>query len=309
MKRTTAVTALVAFLVIDAVLVVVLFQRTGDARVEVGADQPVAASTPAVPDATDAATSDPEAAGPTSLEAIDDGLLARISRGRCAAESRPLVEISADQGATFDEIALPLLDETDSTTIRSVLQLRASSVTNMTMVASDEQCEERQFSTTDGGASWTESDSLTPPSSARGWYVDASGTGVVSPVVGSEPGCDVVALGAVSDRNAKVACADGSIRGTDDNGTEWVLLGTLDGVGAMNFTALSDGYAIAPSEDCEAAAFSTASTGLEWQAVGCVADEGTVQGLVGTDGQLFALVDGDVLLSTDQGQTWEPADA
>lgn len=296
--------ALVVFLAIDVVLLVLLLQKTSDARVETGIDESVATSTPAAPK-----SSDPEAAGPTALEAIDDGLLARISRGRCSAESSPLVEVSADQGATFDEVALPLLDEADNTTIRSVLQLRASSATNMTLVGSDEQCEERQFSTTDGGASWSESDSLTPPSSARGWYVDASGTGVVSPAGGSDPGCDVVALGAVSERNAKVACADGSIRGTDNNGDEWVLLGTLDGVSALTFTALSDGYAIAPSDDCEAAAFTTASTGLQWRAVGCVSDEGVVEGLVGTEGQLFALVDGDVLVSIDQGQSWEPAQA
>ncbi|MGJ9421477.1 hypothetical protein [Aeromicrobium sp. CF3.5] len=300
MKRTIAVMALVVFLVIDAVLLVVLFQQMGDARVSQNGDQPVSASTPTASD-----TPDPEAAGPAALEQIDDGLLARISRGRCTGQSAPLLEVSADQGATFNEVALPLLDDTENLAIRSVLQVRASSATDLTLVGSNQQCEERQFSTDDGGASWTESDSLSPPSTARGWYVDASGTGVVSPTGGSDLGCDVVALGAVSDRNAKVACADGTIRGTDSNGDEWVLLGTLDGVSAMTFTALSDGYAIAPSDDCEAAAFVTASTGLEWESVGCVADQGSVQGLVGTEGRLSALIDGDVLVSTDQGQTWD----
>lgn len=297
MKRTTAWAALAVFLAVDAVLLVVLLQRTSDARVEAGGGQPITTSTPTA--------SDPEAAGPTALEQIDDGLLARISRGRCADGAQPLLEISTDQGATFKELALPLLDSTDNTTVRSVLQVRAVSATELTLVGSDERCAERQFSTDDGGASWTESESLTPPDSARGWYVDASRTGVVSPTGASDPGCDVVALGAVSDRNAKVACADGSIRGTDDNGDEWVLLGMLDGVDAMTFTAVSDGYAIAAREGCDAAVFATASTGLEWSAVGCVADVGTVQGLVGTAAQLFAMVDGEVLASTDQGQTWQ----
>ena len=311
-KYRIAVVGFVLFLVADGLLFYAVRQHLDAA---VGAPPGDTAGTPSGTPSGAASSPGPESAGVQGLELSTSGLLARVSRGRCTADSRPLIEISADQGATFDEIALPLLEAVDDTslggrtaTVRTVLKVRAASVDQIAIIGSDEKCRARQFVTDDGGSSWRQSEVKNLPDSEEGWYVDAAGTGVVAPARATEPGCDVLALAPVSDRNAKVTCTDGSILGTDDSGDEWVRLGDLDQVAGLTFATLRDGYAAAPGDDCEARAYETSDAGGRWEPLGCIAKDERASALVGSTGRLYGLVDGVVQISTDGGQKWELAD-
>lgn len=301
MKRKAAVIGFVIFVLIDVVLFIALRNHVSREQV-IDDDTTSTPSAPATPPATEGPTT---TNGRTSLTLSDTGILAKVWRGRCVANGQPRIELSSDQGKTFDEIALPLLTKADATepgqravTVRTILFVRVDSPEAISVIASDEACKARRFDTTDRGASWTESQAISA------WYVDAAGTGVASPGGPSEPDCDIVALSPFSERNAKVACADGTILGTDDNGEEWLGLGALPGVTGMTFQGLRDGYAIASDDGCEARLSVTYDAGSRWDRAGCIAKVGDAKSLVGGAGNLLALVGDEVHRSTDAGQTW-----
>lgn len=288
----------VLFIVADVVLVVFLFRQMRSDRYQ-ASDEPVIAQS---------TRSSPITGGPTgaiSLAYSASGTLMRVTRGSCTATGRPFLELSADVGKNFKEIALPLLDQGDNTkfgsrptTVKTILQVTASSATKFTVIASDEQCVSHRYSTNDAGANWTEQKKF------QTWFVNASGDEVVSPGGASQPGCQIVSLSPISDRNAKVACENGSILGTDDHGDTWVTLGNLNNLSAATFDDLRNGYAVAEYTDCKARAYVTNDAGLNWKAAGCVG-KNAVQSLVGNAGRLVALVGDRVKISTDGGKTWE----
>lgn len=298
MKRKAAVIGFVIFVLIDVVLFIALRDHLN--REQVIDDDPTS-----VPATTPEAGEPVAANGRTGLTWSDSGILAKVWRGRCVANGQPRIELSTNLGQTFEEIALPLLSQPDANepgqraeTVRTILLIRVDSPDEITVIASDDACKARRFDTTDRGASWKESPTIST------WYVDAAGTGVVSPEGASEPGCDIVALAPLSDRNAKVACADGTIAGTDDNGDEWVTLGLLPGVTGLTFQGLRAGFAIASDDECEARLNVTDDAGAAWDRAGCVAEEGDAKSLVGGAGNLLALVGDEVHRSTDAGKTW-----
>lgn len=302
MKRKAAVVGFVIFLAIDVALFVAVRKHVEHDPVvsDAGTSAPQAPSTSPSSDVTASPT------GRASLALSSSGILAKVWRGQCVKDGRPRLEISSDLGKTFEEIALPLLDDVEATAgpgeradmVRTILMVQVESPDEITIVASNKECKAQRFDTTDHGESWTEAD----PGDV--WYVDAAGTGVVSPEGASEPGCDVVALSPLSDRNAKVACSDGTILGTDDNGDEWVTLGELGDIGGLTIPTLRDGFAVAPDDDCESRAFVTTDAGGEWEPAGCIAKNGEGTSLVGGPRSLLALVGDEVHLSTDAGKSW-----
>ena len=303
----------VLFLVVDVALFIAVRQHVEGSQPAAQSDS-VPSSSPGASAGTDDEV-DPAARGQQSLVVSSTGIVSRVSRGRCMASSRPLIEISPDRGATFNEIALPLLDEVDDTTVgkpvatvRTIIMVNATSADEIALIGSDKQCRARQFVTKDGGGSWKQTDVGDLPASADGWYVDAAGTGVVSSGGASEPGCDVVALAPVSDRNVKVACSGGTILGSDDFGGLWVRLGLLDQVSGLTFQTLRDGFAVAPDDDCKARAYKTNDAGGVWQPLGCIDAKDSATTLVGSKDRLYTLVDGAVKISTDAGKTWSAPD-
>lgn len=303
MRHKAAIAAFAVFLMVDLTLLVVLYEHVHGERAAVG-DEPIPSSVTGPPSPAVADTKAPD--GRVGLVLSDSGILARVWQGRCVRGSRPRIEISRDAGKVFEEIALPLLSEGEGAgsdkkdeTVRTVLQIRADSPDEITVVASDDQCVARRFDTKDGGQSWT------PSNTIKTWYIDAAGTGVVSPDGPSDPGCSVAALSLLSDRNVKVACDDGTIRGTDNNGDEWVTLGSLNGVAGLTIPTLRDGFAVAPEAGCKSRAFVTADAGGQWDAAGCIARKHAATSMVGTAGALFALVGNDVHFSDDAGKTWK----
>lgn len=296
-KRRVAIVGLGALVIANIALFVVLQRNLQNA--------PEARGGLATPSTTTSAAST-EANGAVSLVQSDRGFLARVTRGQCTADGRPRIDLSLDQGETFSEIALPLLESADGSTpgdgpraVRTILSFRADSPTKLAVVASDDECKSRGYETDDGGRSWHASEI------SDEWFVDAPGTGVVSPEGASEPGCNVISLAPLSDRNAKVLCDTGLVRGTDNNGEAWVTLGSLDGATAGLFGGLHDGYAIAPGGTCASRFYVTADAGGAWTPGSCISKTTVVTSLVGSIAKFYALAGDDVLTSDDLGKSWK----
>ncbi|MDR7085939.1 hypothetical protein J2X11_000778 [Aeromicrobium panaciterrae] len=298
-KRRVAIAGLSALVIANIALFVVLQRNLLAAPVARG-DLPTPSSSSSAPPT--------EANGAVTLVQSQRGYLARVTRGQCTADGRPRIDLSLDGGEKFSEVALPLLGSSEGSnpgdapqTVRTILSFQADSPTEFTVVASDDECTSRGFKTDDGGRSWQRS------KIADEWFVDAPGTGVVSPDGATEPGCAVISLAPLSDRNAKVLCDNDLVLGTDDNGQRWVTLGSLDGVTAGLFGGLYDGYAIAPGGACTSRFYVTTDAGGVWTPGKCVSKAEVVTSLVGSTAQLYALVGDNVLTSVDLGKTWKRA--
>jgi len=304
-KRNIAIVGLVLFLIADIALFVVLRQHLRDDRAVAAAE---AAAEPIGPTPSTIATGGGTVAnGAVGLTFSSSGLLAKVTRGQCTAYGRPKIELSVDEGKTFNEIALPLLKPVDNAipgikvvTVRTILQVRVDSPKKIQVIGSDKDCVSHRYDTADGGKSWRRSSKI------KTWYVDASGTGVVSPAGASEPGCTVVALVPLSDRNAKVLCTTGLVRGTDDNGGSWVTLGSLGGVTAGTFTGLREGLAATQDGTCLSRAYRTADAGGTWEPRGCISHKNATSSIVGTKARMYGLVGSKVRVSTNAGKSWRP---
>lgn len=306
MNHGLKVAGVIAFLAVDVVLIGVLFRHTnaGNAQTTTDAGDSVSSSKGVA--GTSPTTEPTKAAGEVTLVAAASGNLIKVTRGTCTSNGRPMLELSNDGGKLFKEVALPLLAKSDDTTpgsqaptVSTILQIDAKSTTEYAAVATDDNCVAHGYVTDDGGASWRKIRSI------KVWYLSATGDEVVSPEGASEPGCEVVSLSPFSDRNAKVACADGSIRGTDDNGKNWVTLGRLKGLTAATFVDLRNGFAVAADDGCMARAYSTTNLGLDWKPAGCIDDKKSVSSIAGSAGKLEALVGTEISSSADGGATWK----
>lgn len=283
--------------VVDIVLIGLMFQKyNDDANLATSSSSPLAKPVE---------TSSQEAEKPTGAAKLwsgEDGSLVRSRMGNCSATGRPLLEASYDGGANFSEIAVPILSNADANespskaeSVRTILRVDVEP-DGVTVVTGDASCDPQQYTSTDGGGSWTRNQQI------DGWYVDAALTGVVSPAGPSEPGCAVTVLEAFSDSDAKVMCAGGTTRTTTDGGDTWLPLGRLGGVKAATFADPQTGYAIADDTECTRA-FASTDGGATWTAAGCTDGGHSAlvigsQGLIATDGR-------NVQVSTDRGVTWE----
>lgn len=292
------ITFFVAFLLLDLVLVGLLVQHLRANSVDASDEPASSLSTSATPEA--------KVTGAVGL-VIDgkSGVIARSMRGSCSGTGQPKLELSVDDGKTFEEIALPLLEEPDPTqpasaikAVRMILDVTVRSADRMVVVAGDDKCDPRAYETDDGGETWKKKDEVSS------WYVDAAGDGVVSTSGTTEPGCDVIALTRFSAASANVMCSGGRIRSSNDGGTTWVPQGIFEEVvQAATFVDQSQAYAVASRDNC-ARSFSSTDAGITWESGGCVglyrvtalANDGST--LVATDG-------GDLRRSTDGGEKWK----
>lgn len=302
MKRKLAAVAVVLFLVVDAFLVVLLMRRDQGAEVQ-GA--PVPETTASASSSTAPRPIEPN--GAVSLSVSDSGVLARTWRGRCTADGRPRLEVSTDQGTTLREIALPLLDDPNTTdagevrTVSTLLAVDARSASEITVVANDDECRARVYETDDAGLNWAEVDGYDD------WYVGVSGSELISPTGATEAGCEVIRASSLSERHVKVMCTSGLVRGTDDSGETWVVLGELAGAADAVFRGLRAGFGLVGEPDCAARVMVTGDAGGTWTPAGCAAQEGEPRSIAGTGSRVYVLVGSAIYRSSDQGETWEPA--
>ncbi|MGH3424979.1 MAG: WD40/YVTN/BNR-like repeat-containing protein, partial [Nocardioidaceae bacterium] len=232
-------------------------------------------------------------AGTVMLSLSDDGTAVRGVRGTCEEHNDASVEISTDTGESFDDVTPGLT---------SVLHVEAVSDSEVWVVGTDSDCEPRRFETDDLGRTWDES------SADGSWYLDADDASKVHGTKGkADPGCTPVSVIVVDSEVARAGCDDGTVRGTDDGGKEWVTLGSLpDDLGALTYDGPSNAYGLAPTDGCTGQVFESSDGGSEWDEAGCI-DGDDLQAIAANEDAVIAQVDGKVFRSTDDGQTWEKA--
>lgn len=136
------------------------------------------------------------------------------------------------------------------------------------------------------------------------WHLAAeAGPAVVTPAATADPGSAVVALTQDGD-TGRAACADGSMRVSDDEGRSWREIGRLEGLLAA--TADDDALGLSGGEGCTVAAFRSTDGGGAWAQVGCVADDPGPAVAIASGAATVAVLGDRVLRSTDDGATWEP---
>lgn len=286
---------LVAFLVVDAVLIAVAVRHVGSGP----SDDTTAIKTPvADPQPTDAATDDAgqvpykfTPAEAIALSAANDGTIVYGLRGQCNGQQAQVL-VSTNNGTDFAPAP---------TGLATMLAAKADGADSITIVGEDPSCQVRQISSTDGGLKWTLDDTIDL------WYPAPRDTeSVVSPDRTSKPGdgCVVTSLSQVTKSTARVSCADGTLRGTGDGGDTWVRLGSLENVRVATFLSPSAGFALARYSGCGANAFTTSDGGTTWAPGGCIAGD-PAQAIAATSNGLTAVVATEPYVSTDDGKTWK----
>ena len=290
------------------IVVAVLVAAEAFVAYKVIRDRPEADAEPAATGSptktTPAATATPEGPeGAVSLSFSEDGRLFRSWLGSCSEPGRARLEISGNGGQTFDEIALPVLDE--KTAVRTVLAVDASDDQEVTIIASDDRCRTGAYRTDDGGQAWDTAD-------VSGWYVSADGSEVGIGDTSSEPGCVVQTVVPLptNRQNAKVLCDGGTIIGTNDSGGEWTTLGELPGAVDFTFTSLRDGMAVRETDDCAAEVMDTADAGGGWESLACVVEKSDFapSAIASRGDVVYVQVGGDLYRSEDGGHEWRNAE-
>lgn len=295
MSRILQRVLLAVFIVVDVFLVVAAVRHVNGTPPPSGLPDVAATAspTPGAPEASPVASAqvdyDFKASEAVSLSAANDGTIVYGARGRCA-DAPASVLISTNGGADFAPA---------STGLTTTLAVKATNAKEITVVGTNAECDVRQVTSTDGGASWATDDSV------ELWYpaADNSST-VVSPKSSSEPadGCTVTSVSQVTDASARISCADGTIHGSGDNGATWVELGRLDNVRVSSFLTPSAGFALARFNGCGANQFSTTDGGVTWTPGGCITGD-PAQAIAATSNGLTAVVANEPYVSED-GQAW-----
>lgn len=272
-----------------------------------GASTTPASTSPATPTSPTTGTSSPTTSASSSshqgavppaaerilLDMSSDGSVIRALRGECPADSPARVEVSDDGGSSWHTV------ETDSTAILRVGAQRDG----LWYVGTDSGCDPIEQDTDDGGATWTTG------GTSGAWYLDADpdATTLQGPNAQSDVGCVPVALSGVSLHDAAVACADGTVRVTDDAGASWSTASTVPGVAGISFVSADSGVALAPRGACGAAVLRTSDGGSSWSQVRCL--DGYQPLAIAAAGDAIRAQVGTVLYgSDDDGESWEILD-
>lgn len=289
--------AVVLFVLVVAGVVVVLLERD---------DRTAPAPSPTA-EAGDVPGSAEGPVGRVVLEAGTGDLVVRYRAGSCKAPGGPKLELSTNQGRTFRYMRVPQVGEgtgvgVSSPAIQAIVATKAISPTKVTVTGADERCDVAHYTTDDGGQTWTQE-----KRAVEEWYVDPLNGGVVSPTGPSDPQCRKVgALAPVSPTAAKVFCAGGVIRATNDGGALWTKVGQLNDVAGAVFTSPLIGYAEVSDPTCDSRIQATVDGGVTWVPKGCISKDQLLPGFAGTRARLVAGGPRGTRISTDDGATWEP---
>lgn len=292
MKKTLPLVLIAAFVLVDVVLIVGaqrhVFREPPASGIVAAAPTPTVGA-PAQDPANAQVAYDFDADRSVSISLANDGALVFGARAKCDSTSSPVsISYSVAGGAKVKKAATELV---------TVLGAKASSKTDVRVVGQDASCDVVEVRSTNGGSSWTTSDSVSV------WYADPQdGNTVVSPVRSANAGCEVVSVSQVTQQSARVGCVDGTIKGSGDSGKTWTKLGRLDNLRVVTFLTPTAGHALARYNGCAANAFTTKDAGVTWQPGGCITGE-PAQGIAASANGLVAVVN-DGLYASPDGTTW-----
>ncbi|KQY60560.1 hypothetical protein ASD11_14075 [Aeromicrobium sp. Root495] len=225
------------------------------------------------------------------LDVSNDDTFITATRGSCSGDGGT-IRTSDDGGAT--------LAERDAG-VDQVLAVQAANKGKLTVVGTELDCKPVQRSSDDGGKTWSDDSGIDL------WYPSITDThDVVTPDgTSTPPGCTVISLSQVGQDFGRVACADGKLFGSGNQGKKWVLLGRLDNIRVLTFSTFNSGYALARFQGCAANLFSTDDSGRTWKAGGCITGD-PARALAVNDTGLTAVVGEPtgVFVSETDGKDW-----
>ncbi len=292
MPKPLTLAALAAFVAVDVALVALVYQHVNREPPPSDVSAAAATASPTPSRETNQQAFDFKPALAATLDVANDGTWVFASRGSCEGSASAELWTSTGSGAR------PTKRDPG---LKVVTAVQAGSGGTIVAVGSGEDCEPRQVSSSDGGATWQADAEITR------WYTDPDDpTVAVSPSEGpSKPGCTFSSLSQVGDDFARVTCIDGDVRGSGDGGKEWVLLGRLDNTRTATFTTFNAGYALARFEGCAAQVFSTKDSGRTWAAGSCIVGD-PARAIAANDTQVAAVVGADPqpYVSTDSGESF-----
>ena len=282
-----------AFVVVNAVLLVVLSQTMSGWRTNLSDDAPAPTELSVTPTPTAEKPEEPKVGGNRGVALADDGTIIRWLSGSCEKDQVPELKASTNGGDSFDTIKLPEAS--------AVLAVRADSGEEFSVVTANKDCVVSTNRTSNGGKDWESAEG------ANLWRLAGRGEGVViSPNGEVDAGCTALSVSPISEQNARVLCDSGEIRGTDDTGETWISMGTYPGATAGVFPSIGEAFVVAKDTDCEARVFRSGDGGGTWNPLGCAGDESAKA--FASNGDTFAAIVGkDVAVSTDGGTTWGKA--
>lgn len=283
MSQKLKIVLVASFVAVDLILLFFVQRQMSDTQV-------TSASAPLPAGSAPTATSSPETDVPNSGVALSGGgTLFTYDGGACDGSAQPELKRSSDQGRKFTSISLP-------EGVSAVYGVDPSNRDGFAVTAADGDCKTARYVTKDGGESWDKNKD-------GSWYVDFDAKKLHSPDGVKDPKCSPVRVNGFDDDNAQVACADGSITGTDDGGKSWKKVGELSNVFAFAYRSDSDGFALAETDKCAAQSFVTTDAGTKWKKGACI-DAKDIGGPAANDDILAGVVDGDVYLSDDNADSW-----
>src|SRR5699024_39059 len=231
-------------------------------------------------------------AGTVLLSMSDDGTVVRGVRGTCEESGDASVEISSDSGASFEKVTPELTQ---------VLHVGVSSDSEVWVVGTNDECEPRRFETDDLGETWDET------SAENSWYLDPDAQQKVhTPRGGTQVDCVPTSVITIDSEVGRVGCEDGSIRGTDDAGDEWVTLGSLEDLEALTYEGPGTAYALTSTQECAGQVFASDNGGSAWDEADCLEGD-RAHAIAVSDQAVLAQVGSKVFRSTDGGESWDAA--
>ena len=306
--RRWAILAVIAFLAVDAVLLLAALQPASPTP---GASAPriVATAAPS-PISTPTPTPTPKLPIVPSthvLAALDNGTAWRAITGACPATAAS-PEYSLDGGATW-----VATDAAGTAEVTAVQSLRVLDGTTVELVALDEvDCTPQFVKTFVGGADYARY----PPQLAAAWYVDPADRSTVHGPAGNvaAPCASIVSLAAAktADSSAAILCAEQTVFRTTDSGQTWSQ--SVSVAGAVNLGVTTMGYVIATVGLPECAGVQLIALSDEAPSptpTGCLqvtTPSETLPGNVAVseaDGTFWVWVGDEVKRSLDEGATWE----
>lgn len=245
MRRGITTVGLVAFLLLDVVLVYLALRPPAAADRPTSTVAGAASSTPSGqggssrPASSDDPTGDGSdtepSPGPSTegegaaqpvhvlLAGLDGDMAWRATTGDCEAGGATL-EFSDDGGASWQEVSSP------AATISRVQPLSSG---RGFIVGAEDGCGQSEFSTADGGATW-----VGPRQLVGGWArkLDVPSEVLTPQSAAASPcgGGPVLDLSRTSAEQAEALCQDGSVMVTNDGGLTWGDSGSAEGAVALS---------------------------------------------------------------------------
>jgi len=261
-KRPLLLVGIVAFVVVDVLLVAMAVRDVRDRDAPAGAGSEPTSRQGSVgrgvgPGDAPLGGSDGVPAEAVLFDAGAGGALLRATRGGCGGPPEPRVGVSTDGGRTFQPVDSP---------VGEVLRVEIDSAADLWLVGLDESCVPGFYRSGDAGQSWEES-----AGTAGAWHLLPGDAEALHAPAGRAPiGCSPVTLSSVDPQVAFAGCADDSLRMTGDGGATWRPAGRVPGLVATAFRGPDVGVAVGLTPRCPAKMWRTTNAGRAWSPDQCL---------------------------------------